>query len=446
MSAVNRATLGATPASGAAGGLARRAAWANLSTVSAAHAVIHATVVLMPLVYPILHADYGYSYTEIGLLVAVPSFIGGALQLIFGYLGRYVARKTLIGVGNMLVGASMFLLGTTSAYPVFMGWSILGRVAGAPQHPVGSALLTDSFARTRRGFALAAHVAGGNLGTLVVPGIGAYLIHQFGWQPTLMLFALPGLVAGGAVLLFVRDPAPVATLGASAEPSETPQLNADGAMRAVMAGERARALFAPLRSRGVLVIILASIVASGGRGVGVLTTYLPLYLADRRAGLGLAPSVVAALFTLLLVGSVIGPLAAGRLSDSLGRRAILLVSYGCAALFSVALIEVAPRAGMWGLVVVIALLGLTAYAESPLLQAYLADLAPEHLKDAAFGWYFSLAFGIGSLWGAVLGAIIDRAGFTATFWTMAGSYVVAAAIILAVPGKPGRARDTAPRA
>ena len=401
--------------------MARGAAWANLTSISGAHAFIHATAILMPLVYPILQHQYGFSYTAIGLLVAVPSFVGGLLQLVFGYLGRYVARKVMIGVGNLVVAASMVLTGLAASFPAFMGWFVLRQVGGSPQHPVGSSLLTDTFGKERHGFALAAHVAGGNLGTLLVPSIGTALILHFGWQPTVMLFALPGLVAGTAVLLFAREPAAVVVVDAGgAKPKKS-----------APAAPSRRDLFAPLRHRGVLLVIAASLVAAGGRGVGILTTYLPLYLSG---GLKLAPDVVAALFTILLVGSVIGPLAAGRLSDRTGRRPMLLISYGFAALFTVLL----PLLAGWSLplpfyFVEIALLGLAAYAESPLLQAYLADHVPDEQKDAAFGWYFTLAFGVGSVWGAVLGALIDRTGFAVTFFVMAASYVAAAGILLWVP-------------
>ena len=407
--------------------LTRRAAWANLTSVSGAHAYIHATSVLMPLVYPILQRQYGFSYTEIGLLVAVPSFVGGLLQLAFGYLGRYLARKAMIGVGNLVVAASMFLTGLATTFPAFMSWGVLRNLGGSPQHPVGSSILTDSFGEQRHGFALAGHVAGGNLGTLLVPFVGTALIVHFGWQPTVMLFALPGIVAGMAVLLFVQEPGASAAPAAEGDAHPAPQAPSPP----LAAGAAPRDFFAPLRHRGVLLIILASIVAAGGRGVGILTTYLPLYLSG---GLRLAPNVVAGLFTVLLAGSVIGPLAAGRLSDRAGRRPLLLFSYGFAALFTILL----PLLAGWRLslpvyFVEIALLGLAAYAESPLLQAYLADHAPAEQRDAAFGWYFTLAFGVGSLWGAALGALIDHMGFAATFFVMAGSYLVAAVILLWVP-------------
>lgn len=424
MSVVDRV---AEPARGQREPVAPRSAWTNLTVVSAAHAVIHATVVLMPLVYPILQREYGFSYAQIGLLVGASSFVGGLLQLAFGYLGRYVARKTMIGVGNLFVGLAMFLTGTATSYATFMAWTLLGRVGGAPQHPVGSGLLTDSFVPRRRGFALAAHVAGGNLGTLAVPLVGAALIFHFGWRPTVMLFALPGLIAGTAVLLLAHEPAGMGN--PAPRPAGTSRL---------------AAFVEPLRHRGVLLIILASIIASGGRGVGVLTTYLPLYLSN---GLRLPGTEVALLFTLLLAGSVVGPLIAGRLSDTVGRRAMLLVSYCSAALVTTALPLVTGfTVWLWPLVVVIALLGLTAYAESPLLQAYLADHAPERLKDATFGWYFTLAFGVGSLWAAVLGWLIDHTGFAVTFWVMAGSYVLAGLVLLLVPAMPGRPAEPAGKA
>ncbi|HVB74631.1 MAG TPA: MFS transporter, partial [Ktedonobacteraceae bacterium] len=87
----------------------------------------------------------------------------------------------------------------------------------------------------------------------------------------------------------------------------------------------------------------------------------------------------------------------------------------------------------WLLPVSLLLMGFVVYAESPLLQAYLADTASPTMRDAAFGLYFALAFGVGSVWSAVLGWMIDHFGFGAAFWTMALSYIVAGALLLLLP-------------
>lgn len=423
MSSLDTTTQQATPPPGDAGALPPAAARANLITVGAAHAVIHGVSILMPLIFPILHTQYGFSYTEIGLIGTVSGLAGGVLQVVFGYISRVVPRKVLIGVGNLIVALATFLTATAVTFVPWLGWSALRGVGGAPQHPAGNSILTDSYGPRRRGFAIAAHVAGGNIGTLLVPIVGAAIIKYYGWQPALIVFALPGLAAGAAVLLLTREP-PQPEVPAAAKP--------DDASSARTFGARLATLFAPLRHRGVILVILASMVAAGGRGLGILTKYLPLYMLGP---IKLPQATVTGLYTLLLAGSVAGPLLAGRISDRTGRRPMLWVAYGLAALFTL-LVPVVFGSGapLVALIVEIGLLGLVVYCESPLLQAYLVDNSEPAQRDAAVGWYFTLAFGIGSLWDVILGSMIDRTGsFIPAFLLMAASYIAAAIILLFIP-------------
>ncbi len=404
------------------------AAGRDLTLVSAAHAVIHAMSVLMPLIYPIIQVEYHLSYTQIGLIVAIPNVVGGFLQIVFGLLGRYVLRKVMLGVGNILVGISTFFTGTIVGFWSLMVWSMLSRIAGAPQHPVGSSYLTDRYGRKRHGYALAWHVAGGNIGTLAVPLIAGPLLGLWGWRPVLYLAALPGIIIGIAILIIVEERdlldrrVSTKAVGTTIPPS---------------LGERYKpwqdgfkALFQPLRSRTLAIIMLVSIIAAGGRGLGNVTTYVPLYLQNIRH---LNSGTISVLFTLLLVGSVLGPLIGGRLSDRAGRRRLLLFFYGASAITTVLFIIVAgPGMPIWLIPLSLLLMGFAVYAESPLLQAYLADYAPPEMRDAAFGLYFALAFGVGSIWSGILGWMIDRFGFDVAFLTMAVSYIVAGLLLLLI--------------
>ena len=85
-------------------------------------------------------------------------------------------------------------------------------------------------------------------------------------------------------------------------------------------GARMASLLAPLRHRGVVLPIIASLVAAGGRGLGILTKNLPLYLL----GPIKLPHTrdVTILYTLLLAGSIVGPLLAGRVSDRTGAASV----------------------------------------------------------------------------------------------------------------------------
>lgn len=403
------------------------AAGRDLSLVSAAHAVIHAVAVLMPLIYPIIQVEYHLSYTQIGLIVAIPNAVGGFLQIVFGLLSRYLLRKMMLGVGNILVGISTFFTGTITGFWSLMAWRMMANMAGAPQHPVGSSYLTDRYGRKRHGYALAWHVAGGNIGTLAVPLIAGPLLGLWGWRPVLYLAALPGILIGIAILILVdekglldRRVLPVAHK-ASGE-------NASSAEKPVSA---LKAMFQPLRSRTLVIIMLVSIIAAGGRGLGNVTTYVPLYLQNI---LHYKSNVISLFFTLLLLGSVLGPLLGGRLSDRVGRKTMLFVFYGGSAVTTWLFLAVAaPGVPSWLLPIALVLMGFAVYAESPLLQAYLADAAEPAMRDTAFGLYFALAFGVGSVWSALLGWEIDHFGFGAAFWTMALSYLTAGALLLLLP-------------
>ena len=70
-------------------------------------------------------------------------------------------------------------------------------------------------------------------------------------------------------------------------------------------------------------------------------------------------------------------------------------------------------------------------------------------RDVSFAAYFTLAFGVGSLWVAIYGVVIGRAGEAAglpiVFWLMATTFVAAAFTTLPIrtPARPAGVRDGA---
>jgi MFS family permease len=133
----------------------------------------------------------------------------------------------------------------------------------------------------------------------------------------------------------------------------------------------------------------------------------------------------------LIVLSVPMPLVAGWLSDRIGRRPVIVGAYvGGAVGFLVFISAGSSLAGLW---VGLAIMGLFSFAESPQLQALLADVVSTPLRDITFAVYFTLAFGVGSLWTALYGTIIEAtgeaSGLPIVFVLMAGSFLVAAAIM-----------------
>ena len=377
-----------------------------LLSISSAHAVIHAYSTLLPLIYPLALTELHFSVFALGVMVAVANLAGGFLQLGAGLVTRVIRRHTLLGLGALLMAVAAVVTAGAGNFLQFSAGNLLRSIATSPQHPIGNSLLSDLYARARRGTAIAAHVAGGNVGTVLLTPVAAVLLSTLGWRSALLLLTVPAVIAGVIVLTAIGE-------RARARRSRT------------VLGDMREGVRKVRRSRNLLLIFVASLVAAGGRGLGVVILVIPLYL---KLQLHFSNATVAELYLVLLVGSVIGPLIAGPVSDQIGRRTTLLIAYPLSALTTLAVL-LAPSPGPW-LAIALAAMGLVVYLESPLLQAFLADEAPAAERDAIFSLYFAVAFGIGALWAAAVGAALGRLGFATVFTIMAVTYMLAGGCVV----------------
>ena len=150
--------------------------------------------------------------------------------------------------------------------------------------------------------------------------------------------------------------------------------------------------------------------------------------------LGLDDATAGLMYGALIVFSVPMPLLAGWLSDRWGRKPLIIAAYlGGALGFGVFIFAGTSLLWLW---VGIVLMGLFSFAESPQLQALLADIAPAATRDASYALYFTLAFGVGSLWTAVYGVVIgsmgEATGVPVVFGLMAASFIAAALTTLPI--------------
>jgi MFS transporter, FSR family, fosmidomycin resistance protein len=384
----------------------------SLWLLSISHAVNHAQAALLPLVYLAVIRDFGVSVPEIAFLTAVGNLCSGFTQLSYSGLTRRFSRRALLGWGNIVFGGFMALMGAATSFLPFSVANVLSKMGASQQHPVGNGLLAEQYPPNRRGFAISAHIAGGNVGTVAVPLIGTWLIAGVGWQWTVVLFGVPAILIGIAMLGLVQE---------------------SGADRAaaIAGGSVWDALREVLRDRDLVLTYVSSMLGGGARGLGVLNLFVPLYLS---LVLGLDDTTVGLMLTVLLLGSVPGPLIAGWLSDRLGRRPLIVGIYLSGAV-SLALFVLAGRDPvlLW---IALILLSAFNFVESPQLQALLADISRPKIRDASFSLYFTLAFGVGSLWVAVYGAMIggmgNAQGLPAVFWLMAIAFLAAAVSVLPI--------------
>ena len=378
----------------------------SLGLLSVAHAINHAQAVLLPLIFVAIIDEFGVSVETIAFLAAIGAFLSGIVQLTYAGLTRVASRRHLLGIGGILFGGGFALQAFATSFITFAVPNVASRIGGSPQHPVGNGLLAEQFPTERRGFAISAHIAGGNVGTVVVAIIGVPLIAAVGWRGASIVFGLPAIAVAILILLFVREAG-----------TDRAAARASGTVRA--------AFGRILRDSDLRWLYLTSALGGGGRGLGVVNLFALIYMTQV---LGLDSATSGLMYGALIVFSVPMPLVAGWLSDRIGRKPLIVGVYlGGALGFLVFLAAGSSLLWLW---VGIVLMGLFSFSESPQLQALLGDIAPPSSRDASYAFYFAMAFGVGSLWTAVYGVVIQAFGETQglpiVFGLMALTFVLAA--------------------
>ena len=384
----------------------------SLGLLSAAHAVNHSFAVLLPPIFLAIIDEFGVTVQSVAFLAAAGSLASGLVQLSFVELTRQVSRKRLLGAGGLLFGSGFAAMSLASNFAMFAGASVAARIGASPQHPVGNGLLAEQFPPERRGFAISAHIAGGNLGTVLIAVVGTPLLALIGWRGVSILFGAAAIVIALGILAFIREH------GTDRAAARAGGSSLDGLKRV-------------LADRDLRWVFLTSVLGGGGRGLGVVNLFALIYLTRV---IGLDEPTSGLMYGALIVFSVPMPLLAGWLSDRFGRKPLIIAAYiGGAIGFGVFIFAGSSLVWLW---IGIVIMGLFSFAESPQLQALLADLSPPATRDASYALYFTLAFGVGSLWTALYGTVIELlgepTGVPVVFGLMAVSFILAAVATLPI--------------
>ena len=213
-------------------------------------------------------------------------------------------RRTIIAGGLALWSGLTMLTGLArnfaEMFVIRVGVGIGEATGGAP----AQSLLSDFFPQERRATALAVHVMGGPLGSMVAFAGGGWLAESYGWRTAFFVFGVPGILLALAIRTTLPEPRRGATEHVTLPTSE-----------ALPLGRSLRFLWA-LRSFRHLVLA-HTFNAAGLYAVMIWAVpYLMRVHAMSNTEAGLRLAIGSALFTAL------GTFAAGPISDRLGVRDI----------------------------------------------------------------------------------------------------------------------------
>ncbi|UJB65885.1 MFS transporter [Acidovorax sp. YS12] len=141
----------------------------TIGLIGLAHGSSHFFHMLLPPLFPFLIAEFGYSYSQLGLLLSVFFIVSGVGQALAGFLvDRVGARPVLFGALGSFV-ASGLVAGSAGGYPGLVLAAVLAGLGNAPFHPVDFTILNKRVSPQRLGHGFAVHGISGNLGWATAP-------------------------------------------------------------------------------------------------------------------------------------------------------------------------------------------------------------------------------------------------------------------------------------
>jgi FSR family fosmidomycin resistance protein-like MFS transporter len=332
------------------------------------------------------------------------------------YADRHPTPLALPG-GTLFSLAGLMVLSIAHRYPVLLvGASLLG-VGSSVFHPEASRVARMA-AGARHGLAQSLFQVGGNIGQALGPLAAALVVVRWG-QSSLAFFALLALVSG-AILWNV---------GVWYKHHGLARLKAGAAHRAASPALPKRAV-----RRGIAVLLL--LVFSKYVYLGSLTSYFTFYLIHR-FGLSVRDAQLE-LFTFaaaIAVGTILG----GPFGDRIGRKRVIWFSILGTLPFTLLL----PYASLFWTGPLVVIIGLILASAFPAIVVFAQELVPGKVGMVS-GLFFGLAFGVGGLGAAILGALADTWGIERVYDLC--SYLPALGLFAALlPDIAGRGQEARAR-
>jgi MFS transporter, FSR family, fosmidomycin resistance protein len=192
-----------------------------LPTISIAHGLSHFFHLLLAPLFPLIKAEYGLSYAELGLLMTAYFVVSGIGQALAGFLVDKVGPVPVLFASLALMILATLVAATGNSYAWLMFASVLAGIGNASFHPVDYSILNARIAPDKLGSAYAVHGICGSLGWAAAPVFLLTIAHASTWR---VAIACAGLLACAvlamvwwrrAILMPEEKPVPVVQINSN---------------------------------------------------------------------------------------------------------------------------------------------------------------------------------------------------------------------------------------
>lgn len=352
-----------------------------LFAVSGCHLLNDMMQSLLAALYPMLKANYGLAFWQVGFLTFAFQVTASLLQPV---VGLYTDKRPLpyslpFGSASTLFG--LVLLAMSSTYPLLvLGAAFIG-IGSAIFHPESSRIARLA-SGGRYGLAQSLFQVGGNFGTAIGPLLAAFIVVPRG-QGSVAWFTVAALLS--MVILYqvggwyIRYQANAAKRPAVADPARLPR-----------------------KTVVVALVVLALLTFTKNIYLVSLSSYYTFYVIEK---FGVTVQGAQVMLFIFLGAVALGTILGGPIGDRFGARTVIWFSILGALPFTLAM----PYVDLFWTQVLSAIIGLIMASAFPAIVVFAQELVPGRVGLIA-GVFFGFAFGMAGIAAAVLGVVADAWG------------------------------------
>ena len=366
---------------------------------------------------PVWAGEFRLTFAQVGLLRTAYSGGMASFQVPAGILAERWGERGLLAAGTAVTAFGFLILGLSGGFVSLLLFLLLAGLGSGVQHPLSSSIVSKAYENGPRRVALGTYNFSGDLGKVVVPALVALASAVVGWRRAAPAYGAVGLLAALGIFLVLRR------LAAGARRD-------DGARDA----DRGKGGWGIRDRKGFQALSAVHVIDNTTRTA--FLTFLPFLLIAK----GSTVQAVGLALALVFAGGAVGKFVCGALAERLGviRTVVLTELVTGGGILALLGLPLAPALAL------LPVLGIGLNGTSSVLYGTVADLVTPERRARAYGLFYTLGVGSGSVAPFFYGLGSDLWGVPTTltiigllvFTTIPLSQLLKAPLAREAPGHP----------
>lgn len=337
---------------------------------------------IVPLLLPLLKNEFGFTYSQSGLLLTVHLAMRSIFTYVSGHLGDKYDRRIIISIGFIMSTIFLgYLYWATTVYAVVLSLVLLA-LGVATFHPLATALVSVNAKEGRVGLNIGIFESVGAAGIVLASLTFGVIAEKFGWRITSLIFAIPGIFMAVAYLKM-----------------EKPKI-----IERFKDGEVIRKRYIMLFFSGIGLRELT---------LGAVFSFLPTFLVDYQ---GFSTAVSSSIMAVFFLGSIIGGFVGGWNADFRNPLTVIILA---SVLSSPFLLGITFTTKLVPLLFVILIFGILNAGFFTSQNCWITSISNDQNRSKIFGTSFLIGGIANTSSPFIFGLMADNIGLLSTFrWTV----------------------------